>query len=438
MAAETLDGPVIIDLGLDRGEPETYTAPTRSTVPGWFGPLMIVLLVLVSSAASAAPPSPPLSRLLTLPVNASDSYAVTDAGQLLTQNLGTLSSYDLRTGKLRWQAESVAPTYRLRTGSGVVLLRPWAIGPGQPSTTAISETTGVARWRREGSVVTIPGSPALLVVSGVRSLSGYGRRVEGSVEAVDPETGAPRWRVDLPSTAVLMGVPGPAGQPPRMLLVHDNETLAVHDLDTGRLLRTAVVPPAEYEPGNPGVSGGLIVLRHPGGSGLQISAYDPVTLHRLWTRPAQGAFEAQPCGPLTCLAGANGVRAVDPATGTQRWYEPGWRSVEPRGGMLLAYGSPLGISDLIGIVDPATGRVVADLRGWRPLPGLAAGDRLLVTRLMDAGARTVVAVAGPGDPRPRTLTDLPPGTSDCQAAPARLICRSSAGELTVWAYRRSR
>jgi hypothetical protein len=220
--------------------------------------------------------------------------------------------------------------------------------------------------------------------------------------------------------------------------VHDNETLAVHDLDTGRLLRTAVVPPADYEPGNPGVSGGLILLRHPGGSGPQISAYDPVTLRRRWTRPAQGAFEAQPCGPLTCLAGANGVRAVDPATGTQRWYEPGWRSVEPRGRMLLAYGSPLGIGDLVGIVDPGTGRVVVDLRGWRPLTGLVAGDRLLVTRLVDAGARTVVAAAGPGDPRPRTLADLPPGTSDCQAAPDRLICRSTAGELTVWAYRRSR
>src|SRR4051794_14976455 len=153
MATETLGGPVI-ELGLDRGEPHSYVSPTRATVPGWFGPLMIGLLVLVFSTGSTAPLPPPLSPLLNLSVGPADSYAVTDAGQLLTQSFGTLSSYDLKSGELRWQAATGTPTFRLRTGGGVVLLRPWAIGPRQPSTIAISETTGVARWSREESVVT--------------------------------------------------------------------------------------------------------------------------------------------------------------------------------------------------------------------------------------------------------------------------------------------
>jgi outer membrane protein assembly factor BamB len=435
MATETMGGPVIIDLGLDRGEPETYASPTRSTVPSWFGPLMVALLVLISSAASAAPPPPPLFQLLSLRVGPADSYAVTERGQLLAQTLGTLSSYDLATGELRWQAGTVTPTYRLRTSSGVVLLRPWVIGSDAPTTTAISESDGVARWRHAGSVVTITGSQALLAVSGVRSLSGTGRRIQGPVESVDPWTGATRWRVDVPSTAVLMGVPGPAGQPPRMLLVHDNRTLAVHDLATGKLLASAPLPPADYSPGNPSVSGGLIVLRHPGEwDEPQVSAFDPVTLQRRWVRPASGASEAQPCGRLTCLAGLHGVRAVDPANGAQRWYRPGWRSVEPRGNLLLAYASPAGV-DLIGLVDPATGRVLVNLRGWRPLDGQGGGDHVLVTRVVDAGARTMVAVAEPGDAQPRPLADLPPGTGECQAFPERLICRSTEGELNVWAYR---
>jgi outer membrane protein assembly factor BamB len=212
MATETMGGPVIIDLGLDRGEPETYASPTRSTVPSWFGPLMVALLVLISSAASAAPAPPPLSQLISLRVSPADTYAVTDHGQLVAQSLGTLSSYDLATGELRWQAGTVTPTYRLRTSSGVVLLRPWVTVSEQPSTTAISESDGVARWRRTGSVVTITGSPALLAVAGVRSLSGTGRRIQGPVESVDPWTGATKWRVEVPSTAVLMGVPGPAGE----------------------------------------------------------------------------------------------------------------------------------------------------------------------------------------------------------------------------------
>ena len=47
----------------------------------------------------------------------------------------------------------------------------------------------------------------------------------------------------------------------------------------------------------------------------------------------------------------------------------------------------------------------------------------------------MVAVADPGDAQPRPLADLPPGTGECQAVPDRLICRSTAGELNVWAYR---
>jgi outer membrane protein assembly factor BamB len=435
MATESLGGPAIIDLGLDRGEPDSYAWPTRSTVPGWFGPLIVGLLVLVFTAASAAPPPPPLSPVLSLSFGPADSYAVTDAGQLLTQSSGMLSSYDLRTGRLRWETESVTPTYRLRTGGGVVLLRPWAIGPGQPSTTAISEATGVVRWQREASVVPVPGSSALVAVSAVRSVVGAGRRVEGPVESVDPRTGETQWRVEVPSTAVMLNVPGPAGQAPRMLLVHDNRTMALHDLATGRLLATASLPAADYGPGNPAVAGGLIVLQYAVAGRFLVSAYDPVTLHPVWVRPAGGVAEAQPCGVLTCLAGASGVQAVDPSTGTQRWYKPGWRSVEEYGTLLVASGSPIGVGDMIGIVDPRTGRVLVDLRGWRPLSGDAGPDQLLVTRTLADGGRIIVAVAGPRDGQPRPLADLPAGTGDCEAAPDRLICRSMTGELTVWAYR---
>jgi outer membrane protein assembly factor BamB len=436
MAAETIGGPtIIIELGLDRGEPETYAMPTRATVPIWLGPLLIAVLVLFSSAASAAPPPPPLSQLLSVQVGPADSYTITDGGQLLAQNFGRLGAYDLGSGALRWEIRTIAPTYRLRTGSGVVLLRPSIVGADEPSTIAVSLASGAVRWQRQGSVMTVPGSPALLSYSGVRSVSGYGRRVQGPVESLDPATGQTRWRVEVPSTAVLLGVPGPAGSPPRMLLVGIDGTFSVHDLDTGALLTSATLPAADYATDNPAVSGGLIVLRHPGDYGTEVSAYDPVTLGRRWVRPADGVATAQACGALTCLAGADGVRAVDPADGTQRWIRPEWRSVQQRGNLLLASASPDPSADPVAIIDPATGRVLVELRGWRLLGGTGGDDHLLVTRVVDAGARTMVAVAAPGDPRPRMLAALPPGTGDCQAAPGRLVCRSTSGELVVWAYR---
>jgi hypothetical protein len=434
MAAETFGGAtVVIDLGLARGEPDEYARPVGSTVPVWFAPVLVAVLVLLSSAASASPPPPPLSPVLSLRIGPADPYTLTPGGDLLAQTYGTLSSYDLGSGELHWQAGSAAPSYRLRTGGGLVLLRPWSSSRAEPGTTAISLSSGAAQWRRTGNVITVAGSPALLAVSAVRSASGPGRRVQGPVDAINPVGGSTRWQVQVPSTAVLLGVPGPAGAEPRMLLMHDNRTAALHDLTTGALLTSAQLPAADYGPDNPTVSGGLVLLRYPTTTGRMVSAYDPVTLRQRWTRPAGYAFGVTGCGRLTCLAGPDGVRALDPATGDEQWFRPGWRSVEQREGLVVAYGTPAGENDTVGVIDPATGEVLVDLRGWRPVPG--AGP-LLVTRVVDAGARSMVAFADPGNGRPRLLAGLPPGTGDCQSVPERLVCRSSSGDLTVWAYQR--
>ncbi|RSM70576.1 hypothetical protein DMB66_08825 [Actinoplanes sp. ATCC 53533] len=436
MAAETFGGnTVIIDLGLARGEPDEYVRPVRSTMPAWFAPVLLAAIVLLSSGASAAPPPPALSPVLSLPFGPADPFTLTGDGDLLVQNYGMLSSYRLADGRLNWQAGSASPTFRLRTGGNLVLMRPWSGNQGDPGTTAVSLTSGAAQWRRSGNVVTIPGSEVLLAVSGVRS-SGSGRRVQRHVDALDPVGGTTRWQVPVPSTAVLMGVPGPAGSGPRMLLMHDSRTAAVHDLDTGLLLTQAELPPADYAPENPAVAGGLLVLRHPTPAGRMVSAFDPVTLRHRWSRPAGYAYEVNPCGPLICLTGPDGVRALDPDGGAQLWSRPGWRSIEQRGATFVAFGTPAGEADPAGLIDPVTGQVLVDLRGWRLVSGTGGEDHLLVTRLVDSGSRTMVAVAAPGGAHPEPLADLPAGTGDCQSVPDRLVCRESTGDLVVWAYRR--
>lgn len=426
---------IVIELGTDRGEPDTYDRPTRSTTAPWFAPMLVALLVLVCGTASAAPPAPPLSPVLSLQVGPADSYALTEGDALLAQTLGTLKAYSLADGQLRWTVGTTAPTYRLRTGGDLVLLRPWSVSPGDPHTTALSLTDGTARWQHEGSVVTVAGSDALLATSSVRG-SGPARRVQGPIESLDPATGRSRWRVDVPSTAVLLAVPGSGDAAPRMLLVHDNRTATLHDLSDGRQLATTSLPPANYGTDNPTITGGVILLRHPGTYGPEVSAYDPATLRQRWVRPAGGAYEIRTCGALACLAGPEGVRAIDPATGDEVWFRPGWRNVEQRGSLLLAFSSPAGAADPIGLVEAATGRVLVDLVGWRPVAGAANSDHVLVTRVVDAGARTMIAIARPGSVHPELLSDLPPGTGDCQAVPNRLVCRSATGELNVWAYHR--
>jgi outer membrane protein assembly factor BamB len=435
MAAETFDGPTaIIELGLDRGEPDEYVSPTRSTLPRWFPPALIAVLVLICAGASTAAQPPALSEMLRLPVSPADPYTITGDDTLLVQTLGTLASFDLGTGAMHWQSGTETPTYRLNTGAGLLLLRSAASNlRGVATTRAVSLDDGAVRWRRADSVMTMAGSPTLLAVTPVRSYTGTGRRVQRSVDAVDPVTGRTRWSVPVPSTAVLLGVPGPGDDGVRMLLLHDNRTVAVHDLITGRQLAAGQLPPADYGPDNPVVSGGLILLRHPTPTGRLVSAFDPVTLQQRWSRPAGFAFGITTCGLLACLAGPDGVRAIDPADGAQRWFRPDWRSVQERGSLLIAFGTPAGENDPVGLADPATGALLTDLHGWRPVGG-SGMDHLLVTRTADSGRRTMVAVAATGDTQPRILGDLPTGTGDCQSVPGRLVCRSTSGDLVVWGY----
>ena len=239
----------------------------------------------------------------------------------------------------------------------------------------------------------------------------------------------------MPSTAVLLGVPGPNDDGPRMMLLHDDRRAVLHDLTTGAELSSVSFPPANYGPENPTVSGGLLLLRHVGKGGSEVTAYDPITLRIVWNRQVGRAYEVSACGAVACLSGPDGVRGIDPATGTRLWYSPTWRAVEERNGMLVAYGSEAGVADPVGLIDARSGRVLTGLSGWRMVGG-NGGDHLLVTKEVDEGARTIVAIAGPRTRTPQPLADLPPGTGDCQSVPSRLVCRSTTGELLVWSYRK--
>lgn len=426
--------PIIIDLGYERGEPPTYNSRSRETRSPWFPVALLSALVLLFAGASAGPAKSPLSQVFQLAVGPSDGYTLTESGALLAQSYGQLSSYDLRTGRLRWQAGESSPSYRLRTIGNLVLMRPLAVGGGDPGTNAVSIVTGADRWSRSGNVVTVPGSPRLLGVTGLRGLtSGNVRRVTGTVDAIDPYTGATEWTVVVPGTAVLVGVPGPGDEGGRMLLIRDDRTATLHDLSDGSVLATGRLPFADYGSYNPTVAGGAILLRHPGATSTELSAYDSTTLKQTWTIPVTGTFAVESCGDIACLISAQGLTGVDPATGDVLWSKSGWSTIEQEGELFVAYGGE-GADSPIGVVDPDTGKIQVQLNGWRPVAGSGGDSELLVTRTENAGSRTMVAVARPGDMQPQILAQFPSGTGDCQAAPGRLVCRTSYGQLVVWAY----
>jgi hypothetical protein len=422
--------PVVIDLGLDRGEPESYERPGRPTTPRWFAPALLAVLVLLVAGASAPLRQPPaLSALLRVPIGPGDPYTITAGGRLIAQTGSTLSSFHLQSGELRWSVEQQMQVARLRTASDLLLLRPW--GRFAVGTTAISLSTGGRQWRNQHNVISFAGSSLLFAVDDVRTSSGPGRRVENTVEVIDPVVGDVRWRVDLKSTAVLLGVPGPADEQPRALLVRDDRIADLYDVETGRHLASRALPAADYDPDNPVAAGGVLLLRHPGPSGTAVSAYDLADLRPLWTKPALGTEQIVPCGLLACLVGQTGVRALDPATGDARWQRKDWRTVEQEGTSLVGYAGSVPVA----LADPETGATRVELTGWDLVPGSAGNGELLVTRKTSDGTRTMVAIAAPGAGKPRLLAELPAGTGSCQSAPERLVCRSTFGELVVWAFR---
>src|SRR5262249_41091689 len=106
----------------------------------------------------------------------------------------------------------------------------------------------------------------------------------------------------------------------------------------------------------------LVQRRRNAGTG-SLTAFDLATLRRQGTVTGDLLGTPVKCASLLCLGSADGMRAVDPGTGTVRWSTSHWQyAVTVDNGRLVAFsvGGP-GIG--IGVLDAGTGRTLADLRG---------------------------------------------------------------------------
>ncbi|MEE6261754.1 outer membrane protein assembly factor BamB family protein [Plantactinospora sonchi] len=390
----------VIELGDDRGLPDDDSPPSpgsRRTAARWRAGLLLVLLLLLCVTAA----SPPRGALLpggTVDVPAGSTFFV--AGDLLLVSVGgngpdggspNLTAYELPTGARRWTvpADPAGRHFADLVGDVLLIAEVGAVGRG-PVTTARSVRTGELRWRRPGRVLRMPDSTIGLGVWEVRSLSGAGRRVEGAVEAVDLVTGRVRWRLPLSSTAVVQPV---SGDPPRVLVVHDNVTAELYDLDTGRLVGVGRLPPADYAQNNPRVIGERLVLRHPHRGGFAVTGYDLPGFTTRWSRPGGRATEAiRDCGGLACLDGESQVIALDPETGAERWTRA----------------RPIGWHSIVWSPDVM---IRPDAYEGRTLLAVADGEAL------------------------RIIGTLPTDVVDCRAGATALACRTAPNQLGLWRLR---
>ncbi|MFB6619351.1 serine/threonine-protein kinase [Streptomyces sp. NPDC085524] len=186
----------------------------------------------VGAADSGAPAAPGKSfapwavSLVGHPVSCSaEGGALYCSGQGLAA--GRLDPAD---GSVLWTVRAAPPDSGMATAAGVPLHAGGvvlAVAPGSELLRALDPGTGAERWRRKvpgGTSVVTAGPHALTVTAG------------GSLTALDPATGAPRWTKQVGgSGSVWWGGPGQAGAP--ALYVSTPEA-------DGRSSRVAEVDPA--------------------------------------------------------------------------------------------------------------------------------------------------------------------------------------------------
>ncbi|SCG39204.1 PQQ-binding-like beta-propeller repeat protein [Micromonospora humi] len=364
-------GPVI---ELDR--PAAAPTPRPASTRRWLvAPVLAGCLLLGAAAAPARPAisGPPLpARALLLPAGA----------LLLVADPTTLTGYT-PTGRVTWRVPAPAGARSAASVGDLVLVTTRDSARQVTGTSAYAADTGRLRWRRPDRV-DVAGAAAVAVTE-VRSVADPGQRIQGAVRGVDLATGANRWSVPVPSTAVLATSPG------RVVVVHDSGLARVHDTRYGATIAETRLPPAGYAPDNPLVVGDHLVLRHPAPGGTTLSGYDLPSLTPRWQRLLPvGETPAPGCPRVLCLAGMTEWRALDAGSGAPLWRWPGGA-------------------------------------GWQPVPGGSDPTRQVLLRA--GGGRASLVDVGPDGPRPGGT--LPAGTRDCHLVADALACRGPDGRLTL-------
>lgn len=328
-----VSGPALIDLGLDRGEPEPAPKPAVrwrrqwSVRTRWLAAVATALLAF-SLGGAAALTGRTLERVWSLPIAGGEGPPfgkfTTHDDRLYLLGPGRLTAYHLADGRVDWETElDITDEFASISAVADTLLVNGTDG-GAEVVTAYDPGSGELSWRNQGSLW-VRGDDWLLLHraepggrTGLVSIEPDTGRVVGRAggdAAVDVGIWHPLWRA-------------PDGARHLFDLQRDGE-LVRYNLSTGAA-RHVQTPHVEREPDSwqnqLRLEDGLLTVTESGGerSGL-LAGYDPATLTHVWTVP-RGSYTT-PCGEFVCVnvneLGAGTpyeyVRAVDPLTGASRW-----------------------------------------------------------------------------------------------------------------------
>ncbi len=230
-------------------------------------------------------------------------------GMVVTSNAQSVRVLDA-AGRVRWR---VAP---IDVGLGHPALGPdLVVVGGRLSITALARADGAVRWTRP-----VPAPVNSVAVAGNVVLVGDD---VGTLAALDPVAGAPRWSVQYPGI-LWSGARVDLATGSVVATWHESESPAVRvlDLTTGALRWAS---PTDRSTAAPTVHARRVVVAiGDGNRHARVEAHDLATGELQWQTPVPASFEAaiEPAvdGHAVAVVDHFGVVTVlDPATGRLRW-----------------------------------------------------------------------------------------------------------------------
>lgn len=401
--------------------PATHDRPGRSRRPR--ARLLPALLLL----ALLGPATPAVSDHLraTLIAAQNQDNVFVSGGRLYVVDAAptglprAMHTYRLPDGKLLSKATLQIP--EAVTGvraTGDTTLVETTIGQ-RPAVIAMDDATGLSRWWQFGVVRGASAAGGLALLADDHD-SGE------DLDAVDLRSGAYRWQVLAPAGGVLLSA-GPPGMPRWLIADGPQGRLDSYDALTGKHVATAQAASA----GPLASPAGSLFVTGDDSSGA--TAYALPALTTRWHRPTgsfklAGGWVEPDCGAVVC-AFLPRLVALDPATGQTRWTSDRWDDAQ-RAGDLLVAGRGNGTPDQvpISVVDPATGRVRADLGGWREI----LGPDGTMAYTVHPGNPTLFGRFDPNAGAVRILGTTDADFGHCDAAAGAVVCHLTDGPVAIW------
>jgi outer membrane protein assembly factor BamB len=447
----------LIDLGEDRA-----TAVRRGWPAGRSRNRRAVAVLAACVMVLSGPPAAAAGRLVavaTVPAVDPSAVLLTESSLFVADTAGhRVSAYALPSGDVRWRATLADPVGAVRWIADTRVLMASVSGaePDEGGVYALDADTGRRLW-------TQPGAVALDAPPGGRLLL-QRHTSAGTVDLrwVDARTGELVW--DRPITALAdvafahdPARPGPGGllvtdaDGTAHLLAEDTGTVVVRGQvgSPGYLVLTPGSVAAPDPPGRANRRGGgasdpaplvagptgaqVLVQRRRDSADWSLTAYDINTLTPRWSLLGKILGTPFSCAGLLCLGISQGLRALNPVTGSFAWSTGAWQSASILHGRWLLAATAGGDRHQLAILDARTGRLLRDLHeAWTWVIGAGSDAPVLVRTTERFGGYWLarlsvdpVAVRSIGP-----LTDIDPAS--CQLMSPMLACRTRHHQINVW------